>query len=347
MTTPRVTEEPRADVEAAGGARVDKAEVPVRDTTAVICCYTEERWDQILEAVDSLRTQGHPPGEIVVVVDHNPGLLERLRHALPGDVVVVPNADAPGLSGGRNTALRVARCQLVAFLDDDAVADPRWLLHLTAHFDDATVMGAGGRVTPIWDAPRPPWFPPEFDWVVGCTYEGTPGVLAEVRNPFGGAMVLRRDAAVWAGGYRTDLGRVGKHPLGCEETELCIRLRNRRPGTKFLFDPEAEIHHHVPAPRCSWRYFRQRCYAEGLSKAVVSRVAQGGPALDTERAYVRHTLPRGLRAGIAAGVRGDRAGFQRAGAIVVALTWTVAGFGMGKVVARRRVGLPAGQAAGS
>ena len=64
----------------------------------VICVYTCDRWDDILAAVASVRSQKTAPEEIVVVVDHNPDLYSRLRAVLP-DVTVVENRYQRGLSG--------------------------------------------------------------------------------------------------------------------------------------------------------------------------------------------------------------------------------------------------------
>ena len=299
--------------------------------SGVVCTYTEERWDQFVAAVDSLRTQSLSPEEIVVIVDHNRALFERARAELT-DVVVVENAGPRGLSGAKNTALQVAASPVVAFLDDDAVAHPDWLRLLLRHFRDANVVGAGGRVTPNWLTGRPSWFPQEFDWVVGCTYRGSPEVTTPVRNPMGGAMAMRRNIVEFAGPYRTDLGRVGKHPLGCEETELCIRARQRRPEISFLFDHEAEILHMVPAERATWRYFRRRCYAEGLSKALVGKVCGTTDGLGTERSYVARALPAGVARGLRDSFR-DQSGVLRAGAIIAGLAWTTAGYCVGRTKA--------------
>ncbi len=65
---------------------------------------------------------------------------------------------------------------VVAFLDDDAVADERWLEELIRPLDDPLVIGTGGGAAlPRWEAGEPPRFiPPEFYWVVGCSYLGEP-----------------------------------------------------------------------------------------------------------------------------------------------------------------------------
>ncbi len=89
------------------------------------------------------------------------------------------------------------------------------------------------------------------------------------------------------------------------------------------------MHHHVPAARCTWAYFRSRCYSEGLSKAAVARLAGAGAGLSSERRYVTRTLPGGFGRGVADGLLGRRAGFARGAAILIGLAWTTAGYVVG------------------
>src|SRR5215213_3661154 len=92
------------------------------DISVVICAYSDLRWEQLGAAIASLRQQTVRPLEVVLVVDHNPVLERRIRDRWP-EHVVVPSEETPGLSGARNTGVRVAKGSVVAFLDDDACAD--------------------------------------------------------------------------------------------------------------------------------------------------------------------------------------------------------------------------------
>ena len=287
----------------------------------VVCAYADERFEALAAAVGSLRAQTAPPDEVIVVIDGNPALLARAAAAFP-DATVIANPGRRGLSDARNAGLARARGDVVAFLDDDAEAAPDWLERLTAHYDDPAVAGVGGWIEPVWLAGRPRWFPEEFDWVVGCSYRGLPTGCAPVRNLIGANMSFRREVLAEVGGFRTDLGRVGTRPLGCEETELCLRIGRRRPDAILLHEPRARVFHRVPPERASWRYFKARCYSEGLSKAVVARVA-GVRGLSSERTHALRTLPAGV-------VRGFRAGaLRRASAIVAGLVVTTAGYASG------------------
>ncbi len=304
--------------------------------SVVICAHTERRFNETCAAVRSVQDQSFPNKEIIVVVDHNPTLLESLTAALP-EVTVVENREEQGLSGGRNTGIAIAGGDVVAFLDDDAVADPDWLKFFADSFSDPAVVGVGGLTLPEWKAPRPTWFPQEFDWVVGCTYRGMPESHAPVRNLLGGNSSFRRTALVSVGGFQNGIGRsASSRPLGCEETELCIRLSQQSPEAVMIFDERAMIRHLVPAERCRFSYFRSRCYAEGLSKALVTASVGSRDGLSAERTYTTRTLPRGVVRGLADAGRGDLSGLGRAGAITAGLGATVAGYVAGSMARKSR-----------
>jgi GT2 family glycosyltransferase len=313
--------------------------------SVVICAYTEDRWDDVLAAVESVRAQSLPADEVLVVVDHNPALLGRLRPALP-DVKVIPNSGYRGLSGGKNTGVAAARGDVVAFLDDDAIAEADWLKVMAAGYAEPDVAGVGGLTLPLWagsgnDAPR--WFPEEFAWVVGCTYRGM--VKGPIRNLMGGNASFRREVFDVAGGFRSGIGRAaGKRPLGCEETEFCIRLRQAAPETVLLYDDGAVIWHRVPAERARFAYFRSRCYAEGLSKAMVTQSVGVGDGLASERRHALVALPRGVARGLRAAMTGDPSGLGRAASIVAGLAFTTAGYAAGSI---RRPASPASRPAGA
>jgi GT2 family glycosyltransferase len=299
------------------------------DTSVIICAYTENRWDIFVRAVESAVGQEPPPEEIVIVIDHNPRLLERTRGRFP-DLIVTENTEAQGLSGARNSGIAASHGQLIAFLDDDAIAEPNWLERLVRCCDDPQVLGVGGCAEPMW-IKRPKWFPDEFLWVVGCSHTGLPTSKGEVRNPTGGNMCLRRQAFEQVGSFRVGMGRIGTIPMGCEETELCIRMRQLWPGRFFLHDPGSRIYHQVTGARASWAYFRSRCYAEGLSKAQVSRLVGANDGLSAERDYVFKVLPVGVLRGVGDALfHSDMSGLGRAGAIVAGVLITAAGYAVGR-----------------
>jgi glycosyltransferase involved in cell wall biosynthesis len=306
--------------------------------TVVICAYTCDRWEQLQAAVQSVLEQEHPAAEIVVVIDYCPKLEAMATETFgPHGVRVIRNAARRGLSGARNTGTSRATGDVLVFLDDDAVAQSGWLAAHARHHDDPDVIGVGGPVTPLWEDAAPSWFPPEFGWVVGCSYVGQPTATAEIRNPIGANMSFQRSVLEAVGGFSQSLGRVGTTPRGCEETELAIRATSAFPDGRILFEPDAVVRHHVPISRTSWSYFRRRCWFEGLSKAGVTRLSDSRRALATERTYVTRTLPTAVRRNIAeAGRELESAPVLRAAAICAGLAITTAGYATAQVRRPRR-----------
>ena len=157
-------------------------------------------------------------------------------------------------------------------------------------------------------------------------------------------MSVRREVFARVGGFAEDLGRIGRNPLGCEETEFCIRVRQiyRRMGrgARIVFEPTAQVDHRVSDDRVRWAYLRRRSWSEGLSKAAVSRLVGSDDALSTERTYVATVLPGAV-------VRELRAGRPASAlAIATALGATAAGYLRGRLPgATSAVRLPAADAA--
>jgi glucosyl-dolichyl phosphate glucuronosyltransferase len=306
----------------------------VLQASVIICAYTQDRWDGLVAAVDSIRQQKTPAGEIIVVIDHNPRLYEMALVQFP-DVRVLENLGPRGLSGARNTGAKNSCQPLVAFMDEDAVAEQDWLTWLLGNYRDELVIGVGGTVGPTWLGKQPVWFPDEFAWVVGCTYRGLPETVEPVRNMLGCNMSFRREVFDRTGGFRETLGRLGsKHLLSCEETEFCIRSNRKFPQSRFVFEPRARVNHKVPAQRGTWQYYRMRCYAEGISKALVTNYVGTGDGLASERKYTLQTLPLGILRGVGDSLRrGNLTGALQASAIVAGLVITSLGYLVGRITA--------------
>lgn len=306
--------------------------------SVIICAYSDERKSQLRRAIASVMVQEYQAHEIIVVIDNNPDLAEHVA-ASSGSATVIPNTGIRGLSGARNSGVKQAQGEILAFLDDDAAAEPDWLRQMVSHYADASVVGVGGRVIPMWQTGRPRWLPEEFHWVVGCSYRGQPEALAPVRNPIGCNMSFRRSLFDKVGGFREGIGRTAADAAGCEETELCIRARQMLPGSIILYDPAASVHHQVTAERSRWGYFRRRCVAEGRSKMmVVDRV--GAPdGLSSEHRYVTRVLPVGVMRYVGDALfRRDPWGIARAGGICAGLGLTAAGYLGARFAGYRRQG---------
>jgi glucosyl-dolichyl phosphate glucuronosyltransferase len=304
--------------------------------SVIVCAYTECRWTALCDAVEAVGTQVPAPHQVIVVVDGNPNLFERARSSF-ADVLVVQNEQERGLSGARNTGIRHATGDVLVFLDDDARPYPDWLHAMAVAYEDHTIIGVGGSALPDWFVEAPRWLPSEFWWTVGCSYTGMASG-AEIRNPIGANMSFRREAFERAGVFQHGIGRIGALPLGCEETELAIRVKRAFPNQKIVLVDESRVAHNVTADRASFKYFVSRCWSEGLSKAAVARLAGSEAALSSERRYVTRVLPTGVVGGLGDALRGDWFGLLRSAAILAGLVITTAGYasGLGRLALRGR-----------
>ncbi|MCR2816009.1 glycosyltransferase family 2 protein [Microbacterium jiangjiandongii] len=301
--------------------------------SVVICAYTLDRWDQLTLAMTSVSDQG-VGDETILVIDHNDELLRRAQARWP-EARVLANTGKQGLSGARNTALQVADGEIVAFLDDDAVAEPGWLRTLVDGFIAPSVVAVGGSAVPLWPGDAPAVLPEELLWIVGCSYRGLPTRPGPVRNVMGCSMAFRRDPLLAVGGFNTDTGRVGKLPIGCEETEVCIKLRQLDPAHTVRYEPSARVRHHVSPDRTRMAYVAHRSWCEGISKAGIARTVGRQDALSAESAYASRVLPAALWRELRRGPQGAPA----ATAILLSLLLAGAGFLRGSI-APVRAGSP-------
>ncbi|GAA3398745.1 glycosyltransferase family 2 protein [Cryptosporangium minutisporangium] len=310
--------------------------IPAIPVTVGIACYSEARWNLLIETIASVQAQDHPH-RIVVAVDHNPALYQRLTQHYGDEIAVVENQHQRGASGSRNTIGLAATTPLVVFLDDDTYADPGWLSALVAPLTAPgaeRVVGAGGRILPVWHQAEPRWFPREFGWVIGATRPATSPEPYPVRNVWAASMIVRREVFVAVGGFRADFGKVGdlSEP---EDTELCLRMARTAPGALWLHVPSAVIRHHVPADRSGVAFFLRRCWLEGRGKAGLATLTRSrsdrAEALSEESNYLRRVLPQGIRAYLR---QGDAVGLAKAGMVLAGVATTGLGFALGLVRSR-------------
>ena len=306
----------------------EKLTIPAckRTVGVIIACYDAKRMSLLAQAIQSVRGQDYP-NKLTIVVDYNEGLYHRLVDTVPADVSVIRNSRARGASGARNTAALTSDCALLAFLDDDARAQPGWLRSLVQAMDQPGVVGVGGRILPRWQEECPRWFPPELGWVVGATIASSGTKAFQVRNVWSGSMMVDRQAFQAVQGFREDLCKVGQ-AAEPEDTELCLRLSHTYGASgKWLFVPSALVEHYVPAQRATLHYVVNRCRAEGAGKIRMRAFAADRKrALADEKMYLSRTIPDAVRAGVLQSMRSRRPdGLMRSGTILLGVGAAILG----------------------
>ena len=306
--------------------------------SVVTASYAMERWDHLREAVASIQLQTVSAIETILVIDHNPDLLDRARRELAG-VVVVPNTRDRGVSGARNSGAAASHGDVVAFLDDDSVASTTWLESLLGHFANPDVVGVGCKLVAGWEGSRPRWFPREFDWTVGGSYRGMPEQATSMRNVWSCGMVVSKQVFDAVGGFRDDFGKVGNRSRP-EDTDFCLRAGALPARGIWIYEPAGVVVHRVPLDRATSRFFLRRCLSEGSGKAALAALNGVGDSTSAERQYTRRVLPKGLARGLGDAVRGDVSGLLRSMSIAAGFAFVVAGYMAGRAAGSLRPAEP-------
>ncbi|WP_149179104.1 glycosyltransferase [Streptomyces sp. TRM49041] len=260
---------------------------------------TRERSGQLARALDSLLDQDHPDYDIVVV-DNAPlsGATEELVRRTYADRVRYVREDTPGLAVAHNRGLAVAGGPVLAFTDDDVVADPGWLTALTAPFaEDPRIGCVTGLILPArlqtpaqllleshggfakgfrprdYDPHRPPDDEPLFPFTAG-------------RFGSGANMAFRAQALRDVGGFDPATG-TGTPARGGDDLYGFVRVLTA--GHRLRYTPDAVVWHHH---RETWQDLRNQAYGYGAGlTAYLTALLVRRPAL---LPALLARLPRGL-----------------------------------------------------
>lgn len=234
--------------------------------SVVITAFAEDRYIDVNEAIESVLLGSYRYRDVTVVVDGNYALYDRLNARWDvDDVTILLNGEILGAAASRNAAVETVNGDIVAFMDDDAVADPDWLQELVGPYEMDDAVAVGGRMAPLWIAGKPDYLPAEFYWLVGVTYRGFPDERTEVRNTFASNLSFDLETFETLGGFNTNIGPTGESLLQSAETELCARL-NEVTGRGVIYNPDAVVSHKIYKHRTSPWFLLRRAFWQGVSK---------------------------------------------------------------------------------
>ena len=239
--------------------------------SVVLCTYAEDMYDHFCEAANSVLSQTYDDVELVIIVDGTQNVYDRVEadYGDRDDVIVSCNDENLGLLASRNRGAELATGDVVAFIDDDAIADEEWIEYLVRAYEGESAIAAGGKMVPEWVAGKPSFLPEEFYWLVGVTHKGFADGAGEVRNTFGSNISFRADVFEELGGFNINIGgRKGDKNLQGGETELCARMRTKY-DQGIWYIPEAEVAHKVFQYRTEFRWLLDRAFWQGYSKRAM------------------------------------------------------------------------------
>ena len=262
--------------------------------SAVVCTHSLDNYPGLAEAIDSLLAQTHRDIEVIVSVDGNAELYKKVSAHYAGNraVKAVLLKENVGVSGARNAGIRAAKGEVVAFMDDDAVAAKDWVENLIAAYGEYNAAAVGGKILPVWLGGTPDYLPEELYWLAGVTHEGFAGdEVVEVRNTFGPNMSFKREVFDKVGFFNQGLGfaRRGASFVQGEEPEFALRMR-REMGKGVIYNPKAIVYHKIPKSKLGVRTLLKRAFYQGYSKALLRKLDISAGSIDTERSYLRDLL---------------------------------------------------------
>jgi glucosyl-dolichyl phosphate glucuronosyltransferase len=246
--------------------------------SAIICTF--KRPDYLRHALASLCAQTLPRDqyEIIVVDNAVQAEVEQIVKEFADGSINLHYVAEPkvGLSRARNTGLKSAAGRYVAYLDDDARADERWLEALLNTFEQTSPGPAvvGGRVWLDWQGERPSWVPERH--LSLFTYvdhgEGTRS-LQEGEYLVGANLAFEKDALISSGGFDPNLGRQGTVLLSGEEAATIAEIRRR--GRSVYYEAAAVVWHSVDPTRRRPGWLLRRMFWDGASQPLLDLPVSG------------------------------------------------------------------------
>lgn len=193
--------------------------------TVAVVIPTYNRRDLLTGTLDSIRALERPPDQVIVVSDGSTDGTDEVVRARGISLVTTARA---GAAGARNAGWRECSSDVVAFVDDDCIAEPTWLAALSAPFSDPELGLVQGKTIP--------------DGAVGPD-DRTIHVASEYGLYESCNIAYRRSALERVGGFNPEFGTLfAGRPFG-EDTDLAWRVR--RAGWSATFADDAVVRHHV------------------------------------------------------------------------------------------------------
>lgn len=258
--------------------------------SAIVCTYNGGPY--LLKTIDSLlnQTLSKDSYEIIVVDNASTDGTRSAVKAYEEKNVRYIYQGKQGLSYSRNTGFKVSKSDIVAYIDDDAVACPEWLERLLNAFSvDRSIVAVGGKIRPIWESEKPRWIVPRLYTYFSCIdWSNEPCYLETGRYLYGCNMAFRRNILYDCGGFNTRLGRIGKSLLSNEEWQVFHYIDKK--GFKKHYDPEIYVEHTIKSSRMNWKWLNERLYWQGVSNLYYDYFVKNATKTQVLNKYTKEGL---------------------------------------------------------
>ncbi|MBI3552422.1 MAG: glycosyltransferase [Elusimicrobia bacterium] len=231
---------------------------------------TLDRRESVIGCVESVLSQTRAPDEVVTVDNgSSDGTPDALRRRFERRIRVL-SEPRRGVAYARNRGIDAAAGQIVAFIDDDALAASDWLAHLEACLTQTQALGTGGPAEPVWEAPPPSWLSRSSKALssIGAFSLGTQRKPLNSRREFliGTNCAFRR--SVFDAGHRFLFIGAGRPGFGMEDVEFSVRIARIGP---VYYEPAARVLHHIPKRKLTMLHLAASAFDNGRKKAAIGR----------------------------------------------------------------------------
>lgn len=227
----------------------------------IICTYNRE--DLISGCLDSLRDQSIPFRQFeVIVVDNNS--TDRTCEIV-SNYKDLPNLrlvkeTKQGLSYARNRGIEEARCEFLAFLDDDARAHPDYI---KAALDLISIMGEnvvcfGGPIFPFFTSTKPIWYLDKYETRRDLESQR---FLSPGQSFSGSNSIWKRQILIEINGFDVNAGVTGNILRMGDETSAFEKVWRSDKNSQLLYSPNLIVYHWVPAYKMKPSY----CFKRNIS----------------------------------------------------------------------------------
>lgn len=241
----------------------------------VILSYSSKRKTCLRDLLDSIEKQTYRNIEILVIVERS-AELKKLASEFPSGLtkIVYFTHERVGVSKARNLGVKLAKGEIVAFVDDDALPSPNWCEIIAKSFEgDPSIIGVTGRAIPLGEPVRLLSFPHSLYWAIGCT---RPDDRAPHYTNFaaGVNMAFLKEAFT---SHKFSLDIIGDERsranifkgLPNDENDFAVRVTTQT-GRLILYNPVAVVYHHVDDVRLQFAFVRQYSFWQGVAEARYS-----------------------------------------------------------------------------
>lgn len=254
-------------------------------TISVVIC-THNRAQLLPQAIESIVAQHVPTSKYEIVIVDNAssdntaqvvkekfGHLDHVRYVFEANL---------GVSHARNAGWKAAQGKYVAYLDDDAIANPNWLDVMLQTFEtvDPKPDGIAGKVILKWETSQPEWVTNRSTQECLAAFDPSPAPRFLYHNEcfVEANVVFLREILEKLQGFSTTLGRQGVHAQGHRRTHILSHegvdffWKMQQAGYTMYYVPDMYIHHCIASSRLTPDWFYRCAFGQGISIAICDRL---------------------------------------------------------------------------